>query len=289
MSVELTKARQRLTQIRTLVKQEKLIPAAQALQSALVTVIRSSLLNTERTEFEDLIREAAGYLAHVQAVRNVFPLSLSYEPGQERAFLDTVQQLVEVLEGMALENAEEQLQLMEARKKISIEQAQEHLDKNEYSRADQLFQDLVAAMPSDVSLLCDIGDRYLKAERFESAFEYFSKAIEIDPSLVHLYNRIGIALRKLGKFDTAEMYYLKALQYSGKDPNLFFNIGRLYVEWEKWDKAEQVAGIILKLDPEFKEAGKLLSFARKKKEQTAAAQAVGEELLDAGPQTSEET
>ena len=278
MSTELIKARQQLTQIKTQVKQNKLIPAAQALQSALSTVIRSSLLSSERTEFEDMISDAAAALARVDSVRKVFPLSLTYTPGQEREFLDTVQQLLEILEGMAVENAEEQMQLLEARKKIGLDTAQQHLDKKEYDAAEAAFSGLVKQMPGDVDLLCDIGDRYLKAERYESAFTYFSQAIEIDPSLVNLYNRIGIALRKLKQFETAEMYYLKALQYSGKDPNLFFNIGRLYVEWERWDKAEQVAGIILKLDPNFAEAGKLLTFAQKKrqKEQAEAAAAAAE-------------
>lgn len=272
MSSDLTKARQQLSQIKSMVKQNKLLPAAQALQSALGTVVRSSLLSSERTEFEDMILAAAGALAHDETVRRVFPLSLSYTPGQEREFLDTVHQLLEILDGMALENAEEQMQLLEARKKIGLETAQRHLDNKEYPEAEAAFSSLVKQVPNDVDLLCEIGDRYLKAERYENAFTYFSQAIEIDPSLVHLYNRIGIALRKLNQFETAEMYYLKALQYSGKDPNLFFNIGRLYVEWKRWAKAEQVAGIILKLDPNFVEAGKLLSFARKKRaqEETAA-------------------
>ena len=271
MSVELTKARQQLNQIKSLIKQDKRLPAAQALHTALGTIVRSSLLSSERTEFEDLILSAASAIAQNEGIRKVFPLSLNYTPGQEREFLDTVEQLLEILEGMAVDNAEEQLQLLEASKKIGLENAQKHLDKKEYDAAENAFSNLTKQIPNDVDLLCDIGDRYLKAERYESAFTYFSQAIEIDPSLVHLYNRIAMALRKLKKFDNAEMYYLKALQHSGRDPNLFFNIGRLYIEWEKWAKAEQVAGIILKLDPSFAEAEKLLAFARKKRAQEEAA------------------
>lgn len=270
MSAELTKARQQLNQIKSQVKQGKLQPATQALQSALGVVLRSSLLSSERTEFEDLISGATNALAQNDAVRKVFPLSLNYTPGQERDLLDTVQQLLEILEGMALENAEEQIQLLEARKKIGLENAQKHLDNKEYDKAEAEFSGLAKQAPKDVGLLCEIGDRYLKAERYENAFTYFSQAIEIDPSLVSLYNSIGIALRKLNQYETAEMYYLKALQYAGKDPNLFFNIGRLYIEWGKWLKAEQVANIILKLDPNFVEAGKLLTFARKKRTQEEA-------------------
>ena len=273
MSAELTKARQQLSQIKSQVKQDKLLPAAQALQSALTVVVRSSLLSSERAEFEDLIFGATNALAQNASLRKVFPLSLSYTHCQERELLDTVHQLLEILQGMAVENAEEQIQLLEARKKIGLENAQKHLDNKEYDKAEAEFSSLVKQVPEDVGLLCEIGDRYLKAERYENAFTYFSQAIEIDPSLVSLYNSIGIALRKLNQYETAEMYYLKALQYSGKDPNLFFNIGRLYIEWGKWDKAEQVADIILKLDPNFVEAGKLLAFAQKKrtKEEAIAA------------------
>ncbi len=271
MSAELTKARQQLSQIKIQVKQNKLIPAVQGLQSALGTILRASLLSSERTEFEDMLRDAAGALANAEAIRKVFPLSLSYTPGQERDFLDTIQQLGEILQGMAVENAEEQLQLLEARKKIALIRAQEHMDKGEYAEADAIYKDLAKQMPGDVDLFREIGEIYLKAERYEDAFIYFSRAIEIDPSLVSLYNRIGIALRKLNKYETAEMYYRKALEYSGRDPNLFFNIGRLYIEWGKWTKAEQVANVILKLDPNFVEAGKLRSFAQRKKAEEEAA------------------
>ena len=271
MSAELTKARQQLAQIKIQVKQNKLIPAAQGLQSALGIILRASLLSSERSEFEDMLRDAASAISNVESVRKVFPLSLTYTPGQERDFLETVQQLVEILEGMAVENAEEQLHLLEARKKIGLERAREHLEKGEYLEAEGIFKDLAKLIPSDVDLFREIGEMYLKAERYEDAFNYFSKAIEIDPSLVSLYNRIGIALRKLSKYETAEMYYRKALEYSGKDPNLFFNIGRLYIEWGKWIKAEQVANVILKLDPGFVEAGKLKSFAQRKRAEEEAA------------------
>ncbi len=276
MSAELTKARQQLSQIKIQVKQNKLIPAVQGLQSALGIILRASLLSSERTEFEDMLRDAAAALANTEAIRKVFPLSLSYTPGQERDFLDTIQQLSEVIQGMAVENAEEQLQLLEARKKIALARAQEHMDKGEYAEADAIYKDLAKQMPGDVDLFREIGESYLKAERYEDAFTYFSRAIEIDPSLVSLYNRIGIALRKLSKYETAEMYYRKALEYSGRDPNLFFNIGRLYIEWGKWTKAEQVANVILKLDPNFVEAGKLRSFAQRKRTEEEAARAAEE-------------
>jgi tetratricopeptide (TPR) repeat protein len=264
MSAELIKARQQLTQIKSLVKQNKPFPATQALQSALATVIRSSLLSSERAEFEDMISSATHSLANNETVRKVFPLSLNYTPGQEREFLETIQQLIETLDSLALEDAEEHLRLLEATKKIALENAQQHLDKKEYLEAEAVFHNLTDQIPGDVDLLCEIGDRYLKAECYDDAFTYLSQAIEIDPSLVHLYNRIGIVLRKLNKLDMAEMYYLKALQYSDKNPYLFFNLGRLYVEWGKWSKAEEIANIILKLAPNFAEAGKLLAFARKK-------------------------
>ena len=276
MSAELTKARQQLSQIKIQVKQNKLIPAVQGLQSALGIILRASLLSSERTEFEDMLRDAAAALANTEAIRKVFPLSLSYTPGQERDFLDTIQQLSEVIQGMAVENAEEQLQLLEARKKIALARAQEHMDKGEYAEADAIYKDLAKQMPGDVDLFREIGESYLKAVRYEDAFTYFSRAIEIDPSLVSLYNRIGIALRKLNKYETAEMYYRKALEYSGRDPNLFFNIGRLYIEWGKWTKAEQVANVILKLDPNFVEAGKLRSFAQRKRTEEEAARAAEE-------------
>lgn len=263
MSGELTKARQLLSQVRGQLRQGKVMPAAQALQSALVIALKNPLMRAEREEFERLFADAAYHLDSDPELRKLFPLKIAYQPGGERELLDITRELVAAVNNSAVTEAQEQLARLEARMKAGVLRGQQHLDVQEFSEADAVFRALVAEFHDDPNLRGDIGDRLLRAGRYEEAFEYLSQALDMNPQSVFLYNRIGIALRKLGRFEAAEKYYLKAVQNVGHDPNLFFNLGRLYVDWKRWDKVAKSAAVALKLKPDFDEARKMLEFAEK--------------------------
>lgn len=261
MSNELTKARQHLTQVRGLLRRGKIMPAAQAFHDALLLVLKNPLLKGERDEFERMLTDAAAHLANDPELRKVFPLKIDYRPGEERQVLDTVRELVKTLNEAAVDEAQEHMKLLEARKTAALERGQSLLDAGDYDAASGVFRQLVSEFSDDPALKGDIGERFLKAGRYEEAFEYLAQALEQSPESVHLYNRIGIALRKMGKFEVAEKYYFKAARYTGRDPNLFFNIGRLYVDWRKWNKVAKAASAALQLKPDFDEARKMLEFA----------------------------
>lgn len=261
MSNDLTKARQLLTQVRTLLRQGKVMPAAQSFHEALVLVLKNPLMKAEREEFERMLADASAYLDNDPELRKVFPLKIDYKPGAERQVLDTVRELVKAVNEAAVNEAQEHLKLLAARKAAELERGQKLLDDKDYDAANGVFRQLVVEFSDDPALKGDIGERFLKAGRYEEAFDYLSQALDQSPESVHLYNRIGMALRKLGKFEVAEKYYFKAAQYTGRDPNLFFNIGRLYVDWRKWDKVAKAASAALQLKPDFDEARKMLEFA----------------------------
>ncbi|MFV0423175.1 tetratricopeptide repeat protein [Oleidesulfovibrio sp.] len=264
MSAQLTTARKQLSQIRSLLRQGKVMPAAQAYHSALVAVLKNPLMKSEKEEFERLLEDAAHHMNNDAELRKVFPLTISYKPGNEREVLDVVASLLKALEEAAVAEAQEQLKMLEVRKTEELERGQRMLDGHQYEDAQAHFRALVSQFNDDPQLKGEIGDRFLKAGRYEEAFEYLAQALDESPESVHLYNRIGIALRKLGKFEVAEKYYFKASKYTGNDPHLFFNLGRLYVDWGKWDRVAKAAGMALKLKPDFTEAEKMLKFALKK-------------------------
>ncbi|ABB40438.1 TPR repeat-containing protein [Oleidesulfovibrio alaskensis G20] len=264
MSAELTRARKQLTQVRSLLRQGKVMPAAQSYHTALLAVLKNPLMKAEKEEFERLLDDAAHHLNNDAELRRVFPLTIAYKPGAEREVLDVVASLVKALEEAAVSEAQEQLRQFEASKEAEMRRGQQMLDDRQFEDAQKHFRGLVARFEDDAELKGEIGDRFLKAGRYEEAFEYLAQALDESPESVHLYNRIGIALRKLGKFDVAEKYYFKAAKYTGHDPHLFFNLGRLYVDWGKWDRVAKAAGMALKLKPDFVEAEKMLNFALKK-------------------------
>jgi len=264
MSAELTKARQQLSQVRTLLRQGKTLPAVQGVQSALLSLLKGQLIKTERQEFENLLQEAAAYLANDATVRKIYPLQFSYAPGQEREFNENLKDLIGSLNDMLAEEAQEHMRLREERKQALLAQGKAEFEAQKPENGLQIFADLGREFPDDPMLRGEMGKILLEAGQFDAAVEYLKHALEINSELLPLYNLIAIALRKLDRFETAEQYYLRASEYMRMDPALYFNIGRLYVDWEKWGKAVKAAQAALRLNPDFSEAQKLLAYAEEK-------------------------
>lgn len=267
MSSKLTKARQQLTQIRSMLKQGKYHPAAQAYHDALLTFLKEPLMKAEKEEFQRMLEDNAHHLNNDKELRKVFPLMIEYAPGNERGVLDVIKELLQELQNAAASEAQLLITFMEERKEKELERGQKLLDEQQYDEAGAVFKDVVKEFSDDPELKADIGERFIKAGRYEEAFDYLSQAIDESPESIHFYNRIGIVLRKLGKFDVAEKYFSRAVKFAGRDPHLFFNLGRLYVDWKRWDKCFKAAAVALKLNPNFEEARKMMNFAKKKMEQ----------------------
>jgi len=272
MSAELTKARQQLSQVRTLLRQEKILPAVQGTQSALIALLKSQLIKTERQEFERLLQEAVAYLANDPAILKIYPLQLTYTPGQEREFNETLKDLIGALNDLVAEGAQEQLRAREERKRTLLAQGKAEIEAGETAKGLQSFATLEEEFSDDPVLRGEMGKILLAAGLFEQAVAYLKSALEINPELLPLYNPIAIALRKLDRFEVAEQYYLRASEYMRMDPTLYFNIGRLYIDWKKWGKAVKAAQVALRLKPDFVEAQKLLAYAEEKLQSENAAQ-----------------
>jgi tetratricopeptide (TPR) repeat protein len=271
MSAELTKARQQLSQVRTLLRQGKVLPAVQGVQSSLLTLLKGQLIKTERQEFEHLLQEATAYLANDAAVRKIYPLQLAYAPGQEREFNETLKELITALHDMMAEEAQEQLRLREERKRVLLAEGKAAFETQATEKGLQIFAELGREFPDDPALRGEMGKILLETNHYAAAVEYLKNALDMDPELLPLYNLIAIALRKLDRFETAEQYFLRASEYMRMEPSLYFNIGRLYVDWQKWDKAIKAANAALRLKPDFIEAQKLLAYAEEKLRNAAGA------------------
>lgn len=264
MSGELAKARKQLSQIRTLLKDEKYVPAAQALQAGVATMLKSQLLKAERDEFEKLLATAVDYFSNNDYIRKHIAIILTYTPGQERMLYDLVKDIGVDLNEAVVAQAQEQMRMRAAQRDAKYTEGSDALDAGKLELGQSLLSELVDEYPEEPELRGSVGERLLRAGLYEPAVKYLTEAIDQKPDMLPLYNSIGIALRRLNRFDLAESYYLRASRYLRLDPNLYFNLGRLYVDWKKWDKAIKAAEMALKLDPNFVEAHKLLDYATEK-------------------------
>ncbi|MGE4291942.1 MAG: tetratricopeptide repeat protein [Desulfovibrio sp.] len=264
MSVELIKARKRLSEVNGLLKQSKPMAATQALTQALLTILKNPLMKNERDEFFTLIEQAVYSLNQDKELRRLYPLVIPYKQGEEKKLYQTMQELVGELETHVTEEAQSEIAHKESVRAEELEKGQAHLDAKEVDQARDTFNGLMRTFKTDTELKADIADRYLKADLYDDALGLLEDALKHDPQAMFLYNRIGIVLRKLKQFDAAERYYLKALEYSNKDEYLYFNLGRLYFDWRQWAKMKEAAEKALGINPGFKEAEKMRQYALKK-------------------------
>ena len=266
MSVDLTKIRRQLNNVRTMVQEERILPAVQYVNEALNILMHASLIKNERTELEDLLLNGVDWIANNKTVRAKFPLDLKYKQGQEEQLAESLKQLLEILQEEVSEQANELIRLKEEMHLKLLADAAALLDKGEKQKAGDLHKQLAREFFDDYEVLAEIGEQYLARAMYEEAFEYLAKALDANPKAIHLYNRVGIALRKLERYEIAEKYYRKALEVAGKDVGLLFNLGRLYVEWKQWLKAERVANMVVQIAPELSEGNKLLTYVRKQRQ-----------------------
>lgn len=264
MSAELTKARKQITQVNTYLKQGKPHPAVNALYEAVLAMLKAQLMKAERDEFATLIEQAVYQLNNNKELRVLYPLVIPYVPGEEKALLETVRELLRELQANTVDEAKGSIEGRLQRRAEGLNTGREQLERKEIPAARKTFSSLVREFPNDSDLRAEIAELFMQSELYEDAFKYLDEALGLSPDQLHLYNRIGIVLRKLGQYDVGEKYFMRAVNYAKEDPNLYFNLGRLYIDWEKFDKVEKAARIALKLNPNFQEAGKMLTFALKK-------------------------
>lgn len=264
MSQELIKARQRLGAVKSLLKQGKPMAAGQAVADSVRTVIKSPLMKSEREEFTSLIETAIYNLNSDDELRRHYPLVIKYTPGEEKALLETLSDLLKAFQDQVTENAQLDMAAREKRKAEALAKGKAHLENQENDQARAVLDQLIKEFPGDSNLMAQIADLYLNAELYREAYNVLAQALRDDPKAIFLYNRIGIALRKLKDYETAEKYYKSALGISKKDEYLLFNLGRLYFDMGEWRKMAASAEKALAINPNFNEATKMLHFAKKK-------------------------
>lgn len=265
MSAELIKARSLIASINSHLKQDKLIPAVQAMHDAVVIILKNKLMKAEKQEFAQLLEAAIYSLGANKKLKEIYPLIINYSEGEERSLLEQLNELMKELQAASEAEVQGLLKQMQQRKADGLKQIAEQLEEGKAELAKKTADKLIKEFPHDADLKAEIADLFLKAEEYKTAFDYLDAALKDDPEAVHLYNRIGIVLRKMQDFATAEQYYERALTFCTTDEYLYFNIGRLYHDWKKWGQMANAAEKALAINPNFAQAAKMLQFAQKKR------------------------
>ena len=262
MSQELTSARRALNKVSTDLKQAQLISAVTAIRDGARLFNRVPMIKNEQEEMHNLLTASTDLLRYNAEVARIFPLAISYAPGEESALVDLMNQLIEALQQASIEDA---LRRHREYQEAQLAKGYKELTEKRYDDARKTLDQLAADYSDDAALVTNIGEMFIKVGLYEDALRHLELAVKLKPDSAYVLNRLGIAQRKLRLFEESEQTYLRAVSLEPGDPNLHFNMGRLYLDLEQWGKAEQCGRKALELKPDFAEAAKMISYAEKQR------------------------
>ncbi|GAB1410695.1 tetratricopeptide repeat protein [Desulfovibrionales bacterium] len=267
MSAEILKAKKQLGDVYMLLKQGKLMAAASNLYDAVSFVLRAQLMKHELQTFVEALDKAAYLLSNDRELKKIYPLKISYKPGEEKELQDSLHALLGFLQDNLNEEINAQLAAQEDRRQKQLTQARELLQQGEMDKARQVCQRLVASAAYDADLKATVADLFLEVNAYEDALEYLKAAYTDDPESAPIFNKLGIVLRKSGHLEEAEKFYIQALERQTKDEYIYFNLGRVYIDMKSWKNAIACADRALRINSDFVEAKKMKLFATKQMEQ----------------------
>lgn len=265
MSQELTNARRALSRVSTDLKQGQTISAATAIRDVARMFGRVPLLKAEHDEFVEMLTSATQHMHYHKEITKIFPLAITYTPGNEDALADLMNELIETLQETNLAEAR---QKHKEYQEAQLAKARKELQAKQYDEGRRILDQLQKEYSDDVELVTEIGETFAKAGLLEDAVRHLELAAKLDPDSTHVLNRLGIVLRRLKRFSEAEYVYSQAIVMEQTDPYLFFNMGRVYLDMGDMKRAAEFAKKSLALAPEFSEAEKMMVYAQKKLEES---------------------
>ena len=103
-----------------------------------------------------------------------------------------------------------------------------------------------------------LGQIYFNKEDYAKAKLSFQKACKYNSANAYYYNVIGLTYMKLNQDNKANTAFLTAVAFDSKIYFFYFNLGLSYENLEKWEKAKDSYEKCLKLNKNYRYAGKQL-------------------------------
>ncbi|MFM6456154.1 MAG: tetratricopeptide repeat protein, partial [Planktothrix sp.] len=109
----------------------------------------------------------------------------------------------------------------------------------------------VIGLRSDTEVYHNLGDALLKLQRWEDAIAAYQKAIELNPEFSWSYNNLGDGLRELQRWNKAASAYQKAIELKPDFALSHHNLGDILAKKEEWEGAIAAYQKAIDLDPNF--------------------------------------
>ena len=241
-----------LKESRKLHQEERLIPSLDSLTHALKLRLGHEFRPDSKETLDKQVHKAALEVTKSNTfVERFGPVSVKL--GENQVLYDFLNSMLSV-----------EMEEYGAQREDHLAKAQKLLDQGKFDEARDLMSALMMALPDDVDLRLDVGNKYLNKELYEDAEMVFREAQASDPQSIVIINRLGIAFRKMGRYDEAIAEYMKALKIAPRDPNLYYNLALVFYVKKDYPNTLQGVERSIKLKPDFEEAITLKDNVEKK-------------------------
>jgi tetratricopeptide (TPR) repeat protein/glycosyltransferase involved in cell wall biosynthesis len=114
----------------------------------------------------------------------------------------------------------------------------------------EALRELSQADPQDALLADELGNAFVRANRFEEALECYQAAVGIKPDSSGFLNNLGNVLRLLHRLDEAIEVLKQALTLAPDQTETRVNLGRAFSEQKRFDEAAQAFERALEIAPD---------------------------------------
>lgn len=263
MSADILKTKKQLVEVNMLLKQGKLLAAVANLHEAVGFILKAQLMKHEMQDLTEALDKAAYLLSNDRSLQKIYPLQVSYKPGEERELHSSLYALLEFLQDNLAEEVQAHLAAKVDQRNKQLALARQLLQSGETAKAQQICNRLIDTARTDTELKITIADIFLEFGKYDEALDYLKAAYQDNPESAHIFNKLGMVLRKSGRLEEAERFYIQALERQTKDEVIYFNLGRVYLDMKRWKNAIAAADRALAINAEFTEARKMKLFAAK--------------------------
>jgi tetratricopeptide (TPR) repeat protein len=117
---------------------------------------------------------------------------------------------------------------IDATKKQSFQSGVTALNKQDYLRAQSLFENIIQTHPKHSGAKLNLALALIGQKLHHEAIKILALAIIDNPSNIHALNQLAILQRRQGEFEQAKQHWLDALEKWPDYPLAHYNLGILY-------------------------------------------------------------
>ncbi len=133
----------------------------------------------------------------------------------------------------------------------ALQHARQLLAEGQHAAAEEIYRQLVQAVPQAAEVWADLGVLHLQTKRPETAIECLSRAATLDPGTAAYHSNLGAAYRMLRRFDLAADSFQRALSIGPPTAELCNNLGLARKDAGQNEAALQSYDEAIRLRPDY--------------------------------------